>query len=75
MPDAKAASATAPGCRYCSQVVVMPLHSSSWAPSVIPQKTSSSPWSASRGHTASLSQRSRGSPSPALRTKVIGEWP
>ena len=41
----------------------------------MPQKTSSSPWRASRGQTDSESQRSSGNPSPALRTRVIGEWP
>ena len=75
MPESTSASTTAPGCRYCSQVVVVPLHKSSAAPSTMPQYTSSSVNNASRGQTDSLNQRSSGSPSPALRTSVIGEWP
>ena len=75
MPESTIASTTGPGWRYCSQVVVVPLHKSSAAPSTMPQYTSSSVSNASRGQTVSYNQRSRGSPSPALRTSVIGEWP
>src|SRR5581483_4527318 len=75
MPASSNPCTTGPGWRYCSHVVVTPLHSSSSAPSIIPQYTSSSVSLASRGHTDSLSQRSSGRPSPALRNSVMGECP
>ena len=72
-PSPASASTTGPGWRYCSQVVVDAVAEQlaprrAPCPSRRPRRVSR----ASRGQTDSLSQRSSGSPSPALRTSVIG---